>query len=186
MIFSVLFISHEKLHLSLNSDFLSTSRRESSTSLSHSEYIGWCSLVEKLPLFIKNWIHWFPKSALISRNIARVDTKEWNSFCVTLQFKIVKSRKNEGTSLFVGPTSRYEMHEFHFWVMTHVWIWIFITSCNYPPILVNDRTVRDRDRVRPNLVVRWGSAEPPNHKVRSTEPPPNQITRKIIVFSAFF
>ena len=30
--------------------------------------------------------------------------------------------------------------------------------------------------VRPNLDVRWGSAEPPNLQVRSTEPPPNQIT----------
>ena len=29
--------------------------------------------------------------------------------------------------------------------------------------------------VRPNLEVRWGSAEPAKLKVRSTEPPPNQI-----------
>ena len=39
--------------------------------------------------------------------------------------------------------------------------------------------------VRPNLEVRWGSAEPAQLKVRSTEPPPNQITTYILFFPVF-
>ena len=36
---------------------------------------------------------------------------------------------------------------------------------------------RHRQRYRPNLEVRQGSAEPPNLQVRSAEPRPNQFTK---------
>ena len=49
-------------------------------------------------------------------------------------------------------------------------------------LVVTDRTVRVRVRVRSNLEVRWGSMVRSNHEVRSTEPKSNLIPTKIPIF----
>ena len=58
----------------------------------------------------------------------------------------------------------------------------FLVNKSWLNMLVTDRTVRVRVRVRSNLEVQWGSMVRSNHEVRSTEPKSNLIPTKIPIF----